>query len=390
MGGRTMKVVLSGFYGFGNMGDEAILQSIIDNLRLRWPDIEITVFSFSPEETGQKHSVQSLYRGWRRETIKKIRALREADVLISGGGGLLQDAYATGIISGPLPYYLLIVLLAKLCGTPVMFFSQGIGPITSRYGKFLVRKIANKADLITVRDKESKELLRALGVLKPEIIVTADIVFALRTDRAPLPAVSEGPLNRPGKWVAVSVRPWFEQKDYLKQIGRALDLLMETHHVTPVFFPMEGDYDYRAAEEVVRQMKNGNRSVLLKPGYSPEEMIGLLKKCQLTIGMRLHSLIFSCLAEIPYIGIVYDPKVENFLKATDMQAFAIAMNNIQPDRIVERYQYIINHEEEIGERIKQKKSELGREALKNITLLEQYFLTESVGEKREHTASNHI
>jgi hypothetical protein len=66
------------------------------------------------------------------------------------------------------------------------------------------------------------------------------------------------------------------------------------------------------------------------------------------------------------------------------------MNNIQPDRIVERYQYIINHEEEIGERIKQKKSELGREALKNITLLEQYFLTESVGEKREHTASNHI
>jgi len=111
-----MKVVLSGFYGFGNMGDEAILQSIIDNLRLRWPDIEITVFSFSPEETGQKHSVQSLYRGWRRETIKKIRALREADVLISGGGGLLQDAYATGIISGPLPYYLLIVLWRSFAG----------------------------------------------------------------------------------------------------------------------------------------------------------------------------------------------------------------------------------------------------------------------------------
>ena len=100
---------------------------------------------------------------------EKVKALRKADLLISGGGGLLQDTYPTRFLFGPLPYYLLIVFLAKLCGTKVMFFSQGIGPVNSTWGKILMKVFANMADFVTVRDQYSKDLLEQLGVHRPEV-----------------------------------------------------------------------------------------------------------------------------------------------------------------------------------------------------------------------------
>lgn len=131
-----MKVVISGFFGAGNTGDEAILESMIDNLREEIDPINITVFSLCPEETSRKHQVKSIYRGWRRDFLKKIQALREADLLLSGGGGLLQDTYSTKFLFGPLPYYLLIVFLAKLCGTKVMFFPKVSGRLKPDGQKF--------------------------------------------------------------------------------------------------------------------------------------------------------------------------------------------------------------------------------------------------------------
>ena len=110
-----------GFYGLGNTGDEAILKSVVDNLRKELDNPQITVFSLSPEQTAKEHNVHAIYRGWRHQNKLKVEALREADLLVSGGGGLLQDAYPTKFLFGPLPYYLLIVLLAKLCGTKVCF-----------------------------------------------------------------------------------------------------------------------------------------------------------------------------------------------------------------------------------------------------------------------------
>lgn len=386
-----MRVVLSGFYGFENIGDEAILESIVDNLRSRFPDIDITVFSFSPEETAKIHNVKSLYRGWRRETFKKIQVLKKADLLISGGGGLLQDAYSTKIISGPIPYYSLIVLLAKLWRTKVMFFSQGIGPVTSPYGKQLVKRIANKVDLITVRDAESKQLLDKLGVNKPDIIVTADIVFAFQTKETNTSRLDKLLPSNKGPFVAVSVRPWFDQEDYLKRIADTLDLLITTKHITPVFIPMEGVHDYNTALKVAGQMTHHQQCILITPGLNSNDMIQLLKRCQFTIGMRLHSLIFSILAAIPYIGIVYDPKVESLMKMSDMNEFSIPMNSINPVEMAKLSTKFLENREKYTPQIAMKRDQLKKQALKNIDLLEQYFLKESVGEKtRESATYDHI
>lgn len=368
-----MNIVISGFYGVGNTGDEAILEAIIDNLRKELEGSNITVFSVSPQKTAKIHNVKSIYRGWRRQNIEKIRALRQADLLISGGGGLLQDTYPTKFIFGPLPYYLMIVFLAKICGTNVMFFSQGIGPVTSRWGKLLMRLFANMADFITVRDDYSKDYLKKLQVNRPETIVTADIVFAFqhRIDTACMDSVE---IERTDNLVAVSVRPWFNYTDHYEELATTLDHLIDTEKILPVFVPMEGDHDVQASNEVVSKMKNGEMCVILGPNFTPNQYLHFISQCQLTIGLRLHSLIFSSIVAVPHIGISYDKKVENLLKRSGMWDYSFPLEKINSKQLVENCQYVLANRGHFSKMIEENAHLMRQDALKNIKLLKKRFV----------------
>ncbi|WP_050616533.1 polysaccharide pyruvyl transferase CsaB [Bacillus testis] len=367
-----MKIVISGFYGLGNTGDEAILESIVDNLKDSLDNPDITVFSLSPDVTAKEREVKAVYRGWRHDNKGKIRALRDADLLISGGGGLLQDAYPTKFLFGPLPYYLLIVLLAKMCGTKVMFFSQGIGPVTSRWGKTLM-KMANMADFITVRDQFSKDYLEKLGVTKPETVVTSDIVFAFKKkhDRACMDSLDLGPYE---KLVAVSMRPWFEHTKQFEQTAQILDELIEKRNITPVFVPMEGHHDTAASENVMKHMKHRDKCVMLGENFTPNQYLNFIADCDLTIGMRLHALIFSTLSGVPHIGLSYDKKVESLLKRSGMWDFSADLMEIDPDTLVANAITLLDNHDEFSTLVNANADVMRKEAVRNIDLLKENFL----------------
>jgi polysaccharide pyruvyl transferase CsaB len=368
-----LKVVISGFYGLGNTGDEAILEAIIDNLRDELDNPEITVFSLSPERTSADHNVKSVYRAWRKENKEKVRALRQADLLISGGGGLLQDTYPTKFLFGPLPYYLLIVFLAKLCGTKVMFFSQGIGPVNSTWGKILMKVFANMADFITVRDQYSKDLLHKLGVNRPESIVTADIVFGFQKKEDPS-CYNSLPLNGDEKLVAISVRPWFNHTEHYSQLAEVVDSLIETEGITPVFVPMEGSHDVKASNFVLEHMKHGDSCYVLGPDFTPNQYLNFISTCKMTIGLRLHSLIFSALTGIPHIGISYDRKVESLLKRSGMWEYSFRLEEINTQKMIKNAQHILTHQNELSVVVEKNAESMRDEALENIRLLKKHFL----------------
>lgn len=367
-----MKVVISGFYGLGNTGDEAILESIVDNLRSEVPNIDITVFSLSPEQTAKEHNVKTVYRAWRRENKEKIRALRQADVLISGGGGLLQDTYPTKFLFGPLPYYLIIAMLAKVCGARVMFFSQGIGPVTSGWGKFLMRRFANKADFITVRDQYSKDYLESLGVTKPETVVTADIVFAFqqKPDDACMKSL---PLTGSEQLAAISVRPWFEHNDYEDKLASALDELIETDGITPVFVPMEGHHDVDASKRVLAKMQHAESCFLLAGDFTPNQYLNFISACDITVGLRLHSLIFSALSGVPHIGISYDKKVESLLKRSGMWEYSFRLEELDRDKLVQNTRHVLKDRDNLRRTVTKNAAAMRQEALENIELLKKRF-----------------
>ncbi|RUL53199.1 polysaccharide pyruvyl transferase CsaB [Lysinibacillus antri] len=293
-----MHVVLSGYYGFDNVGDEAILFSIIHALRKCQENIEITVLSNNPPETEKTYGVKAVNR-WK---LKEIRdALKNADGLISGGGSLLQDQ--TGMKS--IPYYTGIMQIAKMCKKPVFVYAQGMGPINSGISKWITRAALNKVDRITVRDEDSKALLTTIGVKQPVSIVP-DPVIGL--DHSSFHSEwLESNVTKP--YIAVSVRDWPTAVPYKEKIAQALDELVRKGE-TVLFVPMHGEHDAKSSREVASLMKE--MSMVSPADLSLEEKITIIGGARLLIGMRLHSLIFSAIYYTPFIAISYDPKIDAF------------------------------------------------------------------------------
>ena len=168
----SRRVLLSGYYGFDNAGDEAVLYAIIESLRQAGID-DITVLSAKPEATAAQYQVRAVDR-WGKKALYK--AVKDCDLLISGGGSLLQDVTSkNGIL-----YYLGIIWLAQMQKKSVMIYAQGIGPIEHKRNRRLTAKLLNKAQAITVRDLPSRQTLMEMGVYK-EIQVGVDPVMGIDT-----------------------------------------------------------------------------------------------------------------------------------------------------------------------------------------------------------------
>jgi len=300
-----MKIVLSGYYGFDNAGDEALVTAISNSFKTFDSRIEITVLSGNPDRTAAVHGVRAVSRV---NPLVLIRELFRADLLISGGGSLLQD------VTGPLsiPYYLGVVLLALLLRTPVVFYAQGIGPVNRRLSRCLIRLIANRVDLITLRDSASAELLASIGVTKPPVFVTADPVFSLRPSGEEVKKARsylEGLGLDPDRGIiGVSLRAWEDFAD--QQIAEFLDRLAENGQV--LLLPLQHPSDLEYSVNISRMM--GTSPAIVANQFNSTELMGLISQLRIMVGMRLHSLIFAACVGTPFEGIAYDPKVEAFLR----------------------------------------------------------------------------
>ncbi|GAG57776.1 unnamed protein product, partial [marine sediment metagenome] len=293
------KIMISGYYGFNNTGDEAILKSMVGAFKEKIPQIKITVLSHSPLQTSQTYQVKAINR---LHLIRIIRFLRNVNLFISGGGGLLQDSTGKG---WSILYYLGLILAAKIVKVPVMIYAQGIGPINKKFNKLLIKWILNKVDLITVRDSPSKKLLNNLGVLGPSIYVNSDPAFLLKKkninhtiDSYPYVRELINSDNRP--LIGVSAREYKSNSSDLKRIfAQAADYLIENYQAKIIFLPFKFDEDVHISEEILSLMKN--QADVLKTKLEPEELLSLLSQLSLVIGVRLHSIIFSSMVNIPFI-----------------------------------------------------------------------------------------
>ena len=148
------RVLLSGYYGFGNFGDEVLLEVIVERMRRRFPSAQLEVLSATPQATAEHHRVATTPR-WDWRAIRA--AIVRADVVLSGGGGLLQNA--TSLRS--LLYYAGILREAIRARRKTMVFAQSVGPLDF-WGRLLVRRFCKGLDRATLRDERSVRLFREL------------------------------------------------------------------------------------------------------------------------------------------------------------------------------------------------------------------------------------
>lgn len=305
------KVVVSGYYGFNNIGDDAMIETFskyfLEN------DVDATFLSKNPEQTNKKYNVKSVNRDKLGQIIKTIK---NSDILISGGGTLLQDI--TKVIS--IWYYLIIILIGLIYKKQVYILFQGIGPINNKFNIWLTKKILKKVNYIILRDQKAFDEMKRLGFDTTKTIVATDVVFAMQ-----MPTVENNikliqkyiqDYNQEYKYIGVSLRPWKEYSD-IEKFAKLLDEVSKKYNAKIVFFPFHKSQDYDLSVKVKEKMKE--KSHIIFDDLLPSELAGMMSLMYLNIGVRLHSLVFSVIGKVPVAGISYDPKVDGFLKEFDLE-----------------------------------------------------------------------
>lgn len=303
------KIVICGYHGFANSGDEALLKAMIDILRRKHTDIQITVLSMHPESTEKLYNVKSVYR---YNLFKVYRLFKNSDLFLFGGGSLLQDVTSQRSLS----YYLTILNMALRSGIKVMLYGNGIGPLEHPKSRKKTAKTLNKVDLITLRDDLSDKLLAEIGVNKPPIHITADPAFTLSFDDLPKndALLTEAGIEAGRKYAVIAVREWKNSVDSFTDIlASYCDGLFEKHGITPLFLPMQYKEDEILANEIITKMRT-NGFMIRRP-LEVDEIFSLIGFSTLSVGMRLHTLIYATTLGVPVIALSYDPKVTAFMQS---------------------------------------------------------------------------
>ena len=283
------KFVLSGYFGFRNFGDEAILSVLVN--KLKEFNHKITIISSDPEYTvGKFKNTKSIPTF---KFLKIIPAIYNSDYLISGGGSLLQDA--TSLKS--LIYYLLVISIALFFHKKVIIFAQGIGPINNPFGVFLTKTILKHSHYISVRDSKSFELLKTWG-LKPELV--CDPIFS-----STVKSTTKEPI------VAVQLRDYKTvTEDFIDRFAQKI--VQEFPNKKIEIFSFQDSIDLKRCEQLKKALEllNADIDVTIHKGLSDNEIIEKISKAEYLLAMRFHAIIIGLLSSTKTLAINYDIKIE--------------------------------------------------------------------------------
>lgn len=285
-----VKVCISGYYGFKNFGDEAILSVLLEHLK----NLDVTVFSSNPEYTSNTYGVKAV----RSFDIKNVvKTIQNTDVLISGGGSLLQDV--TSVKS--LVYYALIIALGILFNKKVIIFAQGIGPINNTFAKFIVKNLLRLCTLVTVRDEKSLELLKSWGI---NTKLVCDPIYSVDIQ----PKTNEG-------CVGIQLRD-FKTMNYNLMHKLAMFVVTKFSDKKIEIFSLQEAQDLEICRrfEHVLQVLNPE----IKTEIVTENIIDRISSLEYLIAMRFHAILCALKCGIKTCAINYDIKVEKLAKDAEI------------------------------------------------------------------------
>jgi polysaccharide pyruvyl transferase CsaB len=295
--------VMVGYYGYGNCGDDALLEAILFELKDKLKVFSPVVLSKNPNETREIYGVKSINRF---NLPKVIKALKNAKVFIAGGGSLIQDVTSTR----SLLYYLFCLKAAKHYGLKTMLYGNGIGPVNKKKNRLKAARVLDSVDIITLRDQDSQRYLKELGVTKPRVYVTGDPALALtncNTASADKILLGHGVY---GRFFAVSVRNIkADTLAFAEHFAHMADYIAEKYSLIPVFVPMQRSKDKKISELIISKM--ANKAYFIDGDTDVSTIMGIISRCEVIIAVRLHMLLFGASLGVPVFGINYDPKVKS-------------------------------------------------------------------------------
>lgn len=337
-------ILMAGYFGFDNAGDEALFESMVDHFRELEPDVTLSALVNDPVG-AQRLGVRPVPR---KHVPSVWQAMRSCNAFIQGGGGLFQDVTGRGSVI----YYGGLLAMAFAARRPSAIFCQGYGPVRGGMGRFLTRQALKFPSLITVRDSESKEeMITQLGLPASKVHLAADPALLMRpwTPTAMKPIfeaeqlfgelgcseLPDGRLSERGPLVAVTVRPWPGLN--LEVLASALTEFQKAHNARYLVIPFQPEIDLEPSRDLVGRIP-GMAKVVETP-LEPKALTGILACCDMVIGMRLHSLILATVENPPVFGLSYDPKVERFCRRAG--ALSCSIEEISQSRLLRDWEHLL-------------------------------------------------
>jgi len=348
-------ILIAGYYGAGNLGDEAILSAILTGLRQEISDVEFTVCSWQPEHTKQLHGVEAV--SW-TEISEIAHSVAMMDLVIVGGGGLFQDYWGLDPDSylrrnhGGISTYGSLTLLAEIFGVPCLLFGVGIGPLDSELARKHTLMAAQRCQEITLRDQHAYQQLLETGFdpedpQSPRVSVFTDPAFGLMmSDSSANKAdsiLNQFSIPPEAQLLGVNLRYWDRPEPpsvWLPIVAEGIkNFLQKQKGFQVLLLPFqrfdESQFtdDVKICEELYQLLDLSGKIHLVEDVDDPGVMQGLISRCSLLIGMRLHAVIFAIQSGVPPAALSYDPKVERQMKKANLDSICPLPGLVDPDQI---------------------------------------------------------
>lgn len=355
------KIVVSGYFGFDNSGDDAILKAMVEDFKKLNREIKMTALSNNPEKTKEVYGIDAVNRFSLPELYN---ALKDADLLLSGGGSLLQDITSTRSII----YYLSVIILAKILRKDVYVYANGIGPIDKKINRILTKWVLNKVSYITLRDELSYKFVRDLGVVNKNILVTADPVFTLKAaeDERVEEILRDEGIAITNKTLGFCIRDYKNDEFIKEKFAKTIDYLIESGYDI-LLVPFHNPRDNVYSREVAEKCKHREKVMLIEKSYSAGELMGIFKKLKLLLAMRLHSLVYAASVNLPMVGIIYDPKVEAMVKELGISE-AVNVEDFTPEELFGKVKMALLNLDERREVLSKNTEKMRNESKRNVEI----------------------
>lgn len=349
------KLLMAGYLGCGNQGDDAVLLGLSHELGKLGHDI--SVLSGSPEET---HRLYGFAARPRRDMAAVQDAIDASDALVFPGGSIFQDVTSVRSVY----YYTTIIKMAKKAGKKVILVGQGVGPLSRFLGKRWAAAAFQLADGVGVRDPASAQAIRSLGVNRP-ITVGGDSALLM-----PVPAdsgESEGFTVGGMRTVGIAPRPIKGKTDVAGLFGEACKLMMGVG-LMPVLMAMDREEDPALILEISK--RQGGKVPDLRKLQTPMQYQQRMARMDLVVAMRLHAAILATTVGTPSYCVSYDPKVQAFAKLLGL-GNAAQIETLQPRQLVEQVQSLMKDLPKHQATVARKRSELVKQAEENVGLIRE-------------------
>lgn len=379
--GSSLKVVIAGGDSWYSLGDDAILSGTIQMLQQEFPQIKITILSERPDLTRKRYpNIDTIYR---RNLTAILRLFRNSDLVLWGGGQLIQNISSHAFMV----YQLTLVRLALLARVPIIGFSLGSAELKGKLWQFLIARTMNRLDALSVRDQKTYDDLVKIGV-KREIDICADPALVLRADNE---EVSNLPSNLNKPFVVIAPRIWFHFNysvfpvhhdinkllsnpgkfgSVLDGLAQAADWLVEKHKIGILFvgmYPRQGDNLVSAA--IRERMRNPEASRLVQNVSSPKSMISLFSQSLAVMGIRLHSTILATCAGVPSINLYNQIKGLSYFNLLGLEQLAAPLDSVDQELPISLLELLLSDYQSIRDIVMVRREILTESSLGSIKLV---------------------